>query len=217
MSESSYVYFAPHKSEYRFKIGKSINPLERLQMVAFKNDHDIDLIRTFAVKVESESESLLVEHLFHLALRKYKCPDNMCGDDGKTEWFSMSGYDASLHIARSIGNQAAFILYEDWGKDVLRSLMMDETDNLRQTLIESLERWRLSLNMTQEQLASKMGIPIATFRRFIKKSWKKDRMSEIRMLQSLGLAKPILDLIATQNASLTGISSTRQRARQSTK
>lgn len=216
MSESSYVYFAPHKSEYRFKIGKSINPLERLQMVAFKNDHDIDLMRTFAVKVESESESFQIEHLFHLALRKHKCPTDMCGDDGKTEWFSMSGYESALQIARSIGPQASFILIESWGKDVLRSITLSESDNLRQLLIESLERWRLSLNLTQSQVAERMGVPYPTFRHFIKSSWKKNRASEIRMLQILGLSKPILDLIAEQNATL-GLHSTKRRARQRSK
>ncbi len=210
----SHVYFAPHKSENRFKIGKADDLVKRLGDLCAGNLFDLDLDRTFAIRTNTSHDAHQIEAMFHIALKKYRIASELCGVDGFTEWFSLDGYPKALELARFTHDSASFVLSEMWGKDLKSKLVAGPPDrSIRANLIELLEKYRLSLNLTQADMARRLNTPLPTYRDFIKNSAARDRLSEVKILQFLGLESHVNQLISDVSDSIGFVGSTRKRAR----
>jgi len=192
MNNPAYVYFAHHQTEPRFKIGKALSPMDRLSVISRNNKHGIDANRTFAVEVVNEKDAFRVETLFHSLLLKYTYPKELCGDDGKTEWFHSEAYEVALRSAKSIQQDASFVLIEDWGKRVIGQSLPPQ--NLTDRILTIIEKQRILNNLTQKQFAEKLGVPLPTYRNYIKKG-RRNNLSELPLLWFLGLSAPIEELL----------------------
>jgi hypothetical protein len=153
--------------------------------------------------------------MFHKALSFGKYPAELCGDAGKTEWFHIDVYPNALNIAKSIGEYAGFILVEDWGTSLINnSDAVLEVENLTERVRSLIEKQRIYNNLTQKEMAAKMNVSLGGYVNFIKcKGTSKERLSEIKILQSLGLGAPINELLTKQEEHSGLMAITRKRVR----
>ncbi len=192
MKTPAYVYFAHHQTEPRFKIGKALSPFERLEIISKTNSHGINANKTFALEVANEKDAFRVETMFHSALLKYSYPKELCGNDGKTEWFHSEGFGPALEIAKSTQVAASFVLIEDWGKRIAGESLPPK--NLSSRILAIIEKQRILSNLTQDEFAKKLGVPLPTYRKYIK-TGRRNNLSELPLLWYLGLAEPIEELL----------------------
>lgn len=93
---SAFVYFLPHASEPRFKIGKAIDVGARLRQLGKQL---FDLGRCTAVQVASDHDALNLEKMLHRAFAQWRVPKEAVAategarTDGDTEWFQLNCFE----------------------------------------------------------------------------------------------------------------------------
>ena len=93
---SAFVYFLPHASEPRFKIGKAVDVAARLRQLG---KQFFDLPRCTALQVSSDEEALNLERMLHRAFAQWRVPREAVAategvrTDGDTEWFHATCFE----------------------------------------------------------------------------------------------------------------------------
>lgn len=166
----SYVYLAPHATEGRFKVGKSIHPEQRLSILEKNNSHAFKREAVFLVELETEKDALLLELILHKSLIKYKVSDDMCDIDGKTEWFLESGWEGAIATCKAVEPLISAKIVPAW--NVLNEMSSKKekilaSDVLFESMIWLCERERLRQNLTQKELADMCKVSKRTIERFL--------------------------------------------------
>jgi integrase/recombinase XerD len=86
-----YLYFAPNKDGSAFKIGFSIAPDSRLNIV----EGDIDYPKTYLFECKNKASMKAVEDFSHKYFEDFKV--EIYEGDGKTEWFDISIFKVAIN------------------------------------------------------------------------------------------------------------------------
>lgn len=93
---TAFVYFLPHATQPRFKIGKAVDLTARLRQLGMKF---FDLAHCTAVRLTSEKDAENLERLLHRAFAQWRlAPAEVAAEeggrtDGYTEWFQKTCFD----------------------------------------------------------------------------------------------------------------------------
>jgi len=187
----TFVYIAPLVNKRAFKIGKAINPQERiLGLTRFYefNFEDISLINC-----KEASRSYKVEYLLHSACESKRI---IYEYDGGTEFFDYCIYEKAMEIVKDVA------LINEYTIDKmapivdikgLQDIKTDEIELLLNALCNKIKNKRLGYNMTQNQLAKVTGIGLRTIRN-IENDGNTTLPNFIRVLKALDLDYILSDL-----------------------
>ncbi len=164
LDKPCYVYLAVHRTQQRFKIGLSTDPINRLQHLP--EAADIDLTVTLMRRLPSTTRARQVERSLHRAFDPYRLRLEHRGT-GHTEWFQMEAFSrASIMIdampdaalpARSLASR---------GGDAQRSEYVRIADaNVGRTM-KALALWRLAcvlMHVTVHEVRDQSWLIIQNF------------------------------------------------------
>jgi hypothetical protein len=142
----AYVYLIRHAKEQRFKIGKSVHPLNRSS--AFSEPLDL----SNSLQIYLGKRAVNFEKGLHALFDKYRLP-SVSDSDGATEWFSDECWQPCLAfldqyreligaVVGPIPPQATTVLLSREEKAARRLLNKEiKRQSVRQKNLESIERW----------------------------------------------------------------------------
>lgn len=178
---SSYIYIAPLEDRTALKIGKTNNPVERINTLTKYYDFslvDIQVIDCMTEKQAFQTESLL-HHLF-------KDSNLFLEGDGGTEFFDYNIKDDLFYIIDILVRRDGFSFvhgFEYTKEDYLPRPVAITSSNIS----EAIEDKRLALGFKQTDLAKACGISVPTLKKITSGNLSVSFELVLKVLHQLGI------------------------------
>lgn len=148
----SFVYIASLLDKTAYKIGKSLNPLARINDLS--KYYKFDLENVYIINCNNNDNAFKLENMLHSLFESFRV---IFEYDGGTEFFSYNTFDEMIKIVESI------IKLKGYSKKLLISTDYKETSiNEIECIISSIsvkvQNKRLEYNLSQEQLSKISGV-----------------------------------------------------------
>jgi len=152
-----FVYIAPLEESKMFKIGKSNNPKKRFEELS--EFYKFDYKNITLIECNTSDEAIRVEATLQQVCKKYK---TKIATPGGTEFFSNEIYEKVLNLVQTLANVGSYKVTNFDVKDIVIFKKINDKDidikALIGDLISKIRNQRLKLNLTQEKVASLVGI-----------------------------------------------------------
>lgn len=188
MTAKSYVYLSPTEDEKSFKIGKANTPSDRLRKLS--RTHDLHPTLTYLFECKNEHSAFCVESFLH---RLFKIFSVKKEGDGGTEFFSAECWCECLKVSSTYAEAHKMSFYQYSSPRTPSQFPLPESS--MNGLVAKIRRRRLALNFSQEDLAKRVGVGVATYRKFESCSGRQTALrSFISILKELGLESVISEV-----------------------
>lgn len=184
------VYTIPLADSSSFKVGVSTHPPQRIAMLSRYYDFDLSALKALRCP---DRMAFQIESTLHNICASEQVVYNF---DGGTEFFSMAVYPAITSILISMAELEGFAL-ETFQIDPLSFSKVDETEQVLNSLSNSIRSKRISYNLTQQQLAQICGVSSGTIKGLEGSCRATSFMTLLKVLRALDLDDAITSLVTT--------------------
>lgn len=153
---NAYVYIFPLADETMFKIGKTNDPVKRIEKLL--ETHDISVKRSALYECSCDAEAFEIEKIMHTI---YSHDRKAINGDGGTEFFKFSSFESAIQILDDIAVHRGFKKKNIYlSTDVKTDRIIDDKKVKSLLLMTGLaiKSRRLVMDMSQKELASICGL-----------------------------------------------------------